>query len=206
MRVSLTRLTSAALLSSENKGRLTPKKAYKVKQTNYSDSRLKHRMEGWLLERNQHNQPTRLSVRGQGDLVSVYINGCWDFFFFSGWWNNAQRLESLQFNSLKYIINKIFVTPAVYSTWWSLEMGDVVGGRDWGGGIQPRVFKHLLSRVPCGGDHLPSYCPFVTVPVDKSHRRSTCVLCRRKKNNTSSNFLPINIKPIYERNKSFVWA
>lgn len=50
------------------------KKAYKVKPTHLSDLR--------LLEKNQHNYPTRLSVRGQGVLVFVYIKGCWDFFFF----------------------------------------------------------------------------------------------------------------------------
>lgn len=84
--------------------------------------------------------------------------------------------------------------PAVYSVWWCLEMRDVGGGRE---GSRPCVFKHVLSRVPCGADLLPSYCPFVTVPVDKSNRRSTCVLCRQEKNKTFSNFPPKNNKPIY---------
>lgn len=88
--------------------------------------------------------------------------------------------------------------PAVYSAWWGLEMGYVGGGRDWGGkGGRPCVFKHVLSRVPCGGDLLLSYCPFVTVPVDKNNRRSTGVLCRQEKNKTLSNFRQKNIKPIY---------
>lgn len=99
VRASLARLASAALLSSENKGRLTAKKkkkkAYKVKPTHHSDSLLEHLMVGWW---NQHNYPMSLSQRaGSFSFCVQYINGLWDFFFlfFQRGWNYAQRLDSL---------------------------------------------------------------------------------------------------------------
>ena len=38
--------------------------------------------------------------------------------------------------------------PAVYSAWWGLEMGHVVGGRDWGGIGEGR---ECVCVCVCGG-------------------------------------------------------